>query len=310
MSWIERTKSVKEHKGISYSALKRLNVSPKIYKAHTEVEETDSMLLGSAFETYLCFGEEEFNKYFIVTRVEAPTGLMLSFCKELINLGSINYKNFEIAYERIDAKRDSLEQFISKWEKTSAKDYTLECLEASNKTVVSAAAYETIVKQTLKIKTSPFLQYIFDKPNYQVPIFKHDKERDLWLKGLADITFEKDGILYIIDIKTTALGISGFLNTVLKYRYDLQASWYSHIADRPCVFQFLVVDTKYDDEPVMFQPTQEFIDKARDGFTLNNGRKFKGWQQLLDELVEHNKLDMWDYPMDVYKSNGIISLEI
>lgn len=310
MSWIDRARLIREHEGVSYSALKRLNVSPKIYKTHIELEETDSMLLGSAFETYLCFGEEEFNKYYIVLKAAQPTGLMLKFCKELINLGEITNENFQIAYERTDAKRDSLDQFINNWEKSEARDFTLESIEAKGKTPITIEVYEKILQQVLKVKTNPFFNQIFENSSYQVPLIKHDKTRDLSLKGLADVVYEKDGITYIIDIKTTSLGVSGFMNSVLKYRYDLQASWYTHLMDKPCVFQFLVIDMKYDDEPVIFEPTEEFLNKARYGFTLNSGRVFKGWEQLLDELVEHKKLDMWDYPLEIYKNKGIVKLDI
>lgn len=310
MSWIDRAREVKEHPGISYSALKRLNVSPKIYKAHIQLDETDSMMLGSALETYLCFGEEEFNKYYTVLKTPAPTGQLLKFCKALVDLGSITEENFDKAFIATEAKIGTTETFKNKWLSTEAKAYTLECLEAREKTAVPVDVYQKILDLTLKCKTNPFLEYIFKNPIYQVPLYRHDVERDLYLKGLADIVFEKDGTLYIIDIKTTALGVSGFLNTILKYRYDLQASWYVHLANRPCVFQFLVLDTKFDDEPVIYELSQGSLDKARDGFTLNNGRKFKGWNQLLDELVEHKKLDMWDYPMDIYKSKGIVKLDL
>ena len=102
----------------------------------------------------------------------------------------------------------------------------------------------------------------------------------------------------------------GFPKAIYQYRYDLQAGWYTHVLGRRDVkFYFLVIDTEYNNPPVLYYATPAFLDKARTGYYVH-WRYYKGWEQLLSELIEHNELQQYEYPMDIYKNNGVVSFDL
>ena len=119
MNWRERVEEYQNHPGINYSTLKTLSINPAGLLLKDR-KETRALNFGSALETMLCFGEEEFKKDFVVADTDKPTGQMGLFCDALIEQGDISDTTFNEAYIATKAKRDTVTQFISNWYNSEA----------------------------------------------------------------------------------------------------------------------------------------------------------------------------------------------
>lgn len=126
--------------------------------------------------------------------------------------------------------------------------------------------------------------------------------------------------IYPKDLKTT-YDNENFNYSYLKYRYDLQAAFYTMAVHRWATgegmgsytiepFEFIVGDTSANNRrPVRYQLTTEDIKAARDGFSIR-GVKYKGINQLIDEIVWAEDNDMWNCSKEVFDNDGKLKLEI
>jgi len=155
------------------------------------------------------------------------------------------------------------------------------------------------------VSNEPTAHYLQDSNNiYQYPIyFTH---RNIYCKALIDLIYIEniDGKTYYrpLDIKTTSLNTDEFMSSVKKYRYDIQASWYTlamqkHFGqDKVLPFGFLIESTTTAGTPMIYMCSKQFLDIGKNGekgIATANGKIIQeetmGYEQLIDLYKKHEQ---------------------
>lgn len=119
------------------------------------------------------------------------------------------------------------------------------------------------------------------------------------------------------DIKTGEPKSEKFIESVLKYRYYLQALIYSlafpHICEKLGLknyilapFRFIYL-SKTEQHPIIYVFTEKWLKASLDGFNIGS-YKYRGLTQLLDEIYFHWKNKTYDLSKKTIESNGILEL--
>lgn len=220
-------------------------------------------------------------------------------------------------------------------------NYWRDLVVSEGKKVLSAEEYLTVRNVVASIKNHKFTKNLFEMVAcngeilYQFPIFFNHKNIDC--KALLDMVIinSVDKTIQPIDIKTTSGRTVHFPTSFRKYRYDIQAAWYTLALEyyknssifysdyKVLPFKFIVESTTDIGRPLVFTCSKETLYTGRYGVeesiqtrlifpneTTANGNKalkYKGFETLLDELIKLRNTD-FKYSSDILEVNGDVEL--
>lgn len=111
--------------------------------------------------------------------------------------------------------------------------------------------------------------------------------------------------------------INTFPVSFLKWRYDLQAAFYSEALRQQYPgykvmnFKFIVISSLQLKKPLIYKCTDtDLLVGKHGGMNTFNNRKIKGYEQLMDDYVWHSENNLWEYPREVYERNGEVDLNV
>lgn len=130
----------------------------------------------------------------------------------------------------------------------------------------------------------------------------------------------KKKIIYVKDLKTT-YDNENFEMTYLKHRYDLQAAFY-HIAIKSWAqtenmteysiipMEFIVGDTSANNRrPIRYRLSILDLKNAMGGFYLN-GVRYKGINQIIEEIHWAEQNNIWNASKEVIDNHGIMRINL
>lgn len=129
----------------------------------------------------------------------------------------------------------------------------------------------------------------------------------------------KNKIVYMDDIKTGSSKASEFMSSFIKFGYYFQEAVYTNaftqIAKdlglenyKLAPFRFIFIG-RFEKVPFVFEVTKKWHDAAINGFKTSSGYKYKGLSETVDEIYYHWFNKLYEFPMEVYKENGLIKLD-
>lgn len=140
-------------------------------------------------------------------------------------------------------------------------------------------------------------------------------------KGIVDLVIvnHKNKTIRFIDLKTGKEDASNFSSSFVKYRYYLQALLYLIGADSfkeeyklqdytVLPFEFLYI-SRFQKIPITYKVSDKWIKGAINGFTTPAGYKYKGLNQLLDDIDWHWTNKEFDLPRELVEANGVIEIK-
>lgn len=306
---------------ISQSALTNFSYGPQYYrsKQKVEIEPSDALIIGSAVDI-LITEKEQFNKLFHISDLSKPTGQLGEFIEHYINTGSLKEAYFLTDYKR---KKDSLEAITNKFNEEGL-DYYNAFINSKDKQLLTKEQYNTVTAVAKSLLTNKFTEKYFNNDKekiYQLEVYWEYKGIKLKSKFDLILIDHKAKTIELIDIKTTGFHTSQFTKSFLKFRYDLQASFYTYAADYyfneqyPLEdyaiksFKFIVESTKYIGSPLVYKCNQNDIFCGYSGGVGKDGVRYEGWVKLLEDLNWHIRNDVWNYPKDVIERGGEIAID-
>lgn len=315
---------------ISQSGLTNFSYGPQYYRSKQtqEFQDSEALKIGSLVDDLLSNTSEEVIKdKYIVANIPKPTGQLGEFTDELAWLYRIDNSIidcYQLAYDKVGFKRDSLEKVILRFEK-EGNDYYQFLINSKGKIVLSQEEYEKAYRVYNSLITNSFtLKYLTLPPNI---ISK--KQLEIYWECLGypckakpdEVQYDvNNGIYHIIDYKTTGFHVNEFPKSFLKFRYDLQAAFYKDAMDyyhennselKPYTFgsfTFIVESTKYTGTPVIYRCTEQDLYCGKYGGIGKDGKEYKGYMTLLKELIWHMQHDEWNYAKEVIENNGVIDI--
>lgn len=332
-----------------YFASPRINQSllgalsnPKWIKITKEDSiEKDYYRVGSAIDCLLTEGKFKFNEQYAILPEARPKGMMGIFIDTLsLDLDeNSDIEEYRIAYETAGYKT-KIELVIKKlWETEKYKEYYFSRKRSSGKTIISYDEYEQLMKCYENLINNPWTYKYFMSMDpdietfYQVPIYfdyevLNDEQTTLQeivkCKALVDgITVNhKERTVQLWDLKTTGKSVYSFKFSFLQFRYHLQAAFYleavshwmkdNNIESYKLLYpQYIVTEKlpKHSNPAIIYQLDGAIIDLGNYGGAIN-GRTYKGIEELMRDYLWHKQTDNWDFPRDLYKSEGILDLKI
>lgn len=343
---------------VNQSALKALLVDMGAFNHQKEelyFEEKTHFTIGTGVDDLLCFGQEVFDINTYVSSIPKPTGKTASIVKyvyDKVNLPSdeavVTLSNHET--EVLDGC--TIEDFQSSWGNSAKLNkivlggdpYFMDLVRSTGKQIIDSdekAIIDRIVDSfRTSLNTAIYFDYDFSNPHvdiyYQVPVYAFINS--VMVKILLDIIAvdHTNKIVRGLDIKTTGDYTTNFPTSARRFRYDIQAAFYSAVLDKAVhnnsglpfdttgysmtEFAFLVESTKVQGNPLVFKCDKSFIEMGTRGrpaghVTLHHGKGTEfmeydtvpGYLQLLEKWSWHQEHG-YGRDKDVSDGGGVFNL--
>jgi len=228
----------KEH--ISASALKKLKVSPAHYKEQEEAEETEALIFGSAYHSYMLEPKKFETEYYVFDDT--------AICQVLIGEG---YKSPRAT------------KVYKEWEES---EYRI----IGDRKIIAKESFERIKTMHERMMRHPYAKMLLAN-GYNEQGFKGSIETEA---GTINIKFKPDHVnenkKIIVDLKT-ALDASadGFTRNAADMSYHIQAALYCDLMEYitgdgiPYTFFFIAQEKKQPYAFNIFECSPQFISQGR-----------------------------------------------
>jgi len=308
-------------KAISQSQLTNLASGPKYFKNKLEYKvESDALTLGSVVDVMLT-EPDNFHTIFVVNEYTKPVGQLGEYI-DLIFKGLSE----EEAYKEAGFKQKKLEVVKELFRGEDCQKYYNFLLESKDKKVISKEEYDKANRIVTSLLTNRFTSKYFncDDTECLTQLELYWKYKDFDCRSRLDIVKinHNDKTILPIDVKTSGKSTYNFLESVVRFRYDLQASfyvealnWYVKNTDKykgytVLPFLFIVEHTDYPGLPLIYECTEQDIYCGKYGGTTKTGVTLKGFDQLIEDLKWYYYHDSWDYTREVIENKGMVKMNL
>jgi hypothetical protein len=301
----------------SQSNLKQILVHPLLYK-NRDNKSTKSLNMGSLVDCLLLTPEDFDSTYFINDK-ENPSDTVKSIWDEIyISYKTVPVLDFDIEILNICKKMKyrAKQSDIVKLKYIHSFSHYFHFLKNSEgKIIVSNKDYQKACELTNKLNEDPIInKLLFNLPKHKTNVFQEEIYWDkdgINLKSLLDVITidKKNKIIQPWDLKTTGFSVSSFKNSLWKFRYDFQASFYSEALrfkypDYVILpFRFIVVSTAFNDRPRIFECSGRILDVGENG-----DENYKGWKEALELLKFYSKNEIWNDTKEHIEGGDIVQL--
>lgn len=354
-SSLEEIKAYFERPEVDQSRLKRLILGLEGFLDDREsklyFEEKESFIIGSLVDCKITNREEDFDKqYHISTLIEKPSDTLKSiinyvYDKSLeLSTDEETWKNSQLSdYRDLILESINLHNYQPTYKEQTKIDKVVACSAYFNdlqlsagKQVVSLEEYSVAETVSQSLVTIPIIEgCIRDYPEssvefnefdvyFQLPIYFTYK--GVKCKALLDILIvdKVNNEYWIIDLKTMAGRTSDFFNSVMKYRYDIQISFYREavmskfgIGKEKTTCLFAVESTIRPGTPIAFACNEALLTQGEMGrgpIALGDvvlRQEIKGFSQLIDTYLYHeSKGFVEDKIAEVAREKGLLTLGV
>lgn len=319
----------------------------KFFKKHIEKADEDedeeynrSFLIGDIVHCKLLEPDEFDNKFFMSICSEPPTGLMLKFTEALVKYtriytdeeGVVTVNFEEIAKEAYKEAgfKWTFPIVLEKFKGSNAETYYQELRESrvNGKKVVTLSDINIADAVVNTLKTHEFTRSIVNEVSTEDVIILHETQLlfeygGFELKSMLDkIRIDKKAkTVQIYDYKVVWDNQRFYREYYLYRRADIQGFlyWRAAIQALKADFDlgdyeflppiFIVADSTNFYAPILFKMSMDDLHNSEFGWTdENNGRVYKGVNEILEELMWHNENGSWGETPKLREQNGIVPI--
>jgi hypothetical protein len=329
----------REVQAISYSMLSGVSKTPASL-INTEKFESPALTYGSAVDTMVFDGEEEFKKKFCVNSGISPSPIVEKITRQVMKAvietkgslaGSLDdYDDLILttakALEYGKGWKD--DTIIRKIKDEGGKDLYSFTIENEGKKILDTIQYENVLNSANTLYTHDFTKEWFtagdgEEVHFQFPVLWAHKGKAC--KSLFDIIKidHNKKIIYPVDLKTTGDHVLSFPYNFLKWNYYLQASFYYDAIvylklQNPELFtytidymRFVVIGSNDPMRPLVYQSTYSDYWAGRYGAKIKKtGDTIKGYEELMNDMEWHLTENKFEYPREVYNNSGVLKLDL
>ena len=291
-------KDYRQHDALHYSKLAALSKGYGTYVNKKYWVDQFAMNHGNAFECLLTYPEH--------------------FATDLVSIVDLDKLVFDTleSYLPLESLKEPLlaaasqEGYGGSWKEDTVWNNLLklevfyeDLWKARGKTIISRVDYERILHQVSMVSSHPFTSHIVKSwTGFQVP--NYFSYNGIEGKRLYDAV--SDTGLY--DIKYTNGSVKDFNFSLRKFRYDIQAAWYSYHQDFP--LQFLVVSHVTNEPPLLYTLSLKDLTVSFDGISKGTNNEFiedmrvPGIKQIINNYNWHLSNPDVDVDRGIFITNG------
>ena len=309
MNMLNLIQDYRQHNALHYSKLSALAKGYGTYVNKKYWVDQFAMNHGNAFECLLTYPEHFDTMFYISNEDNYSRGSAKSVIK-------LVFDTLEV-YLPLDTLKEPLllaasqEGYGGSWTEDRIWNSLLklevfyeDLWKAKGKTIISRVDYERIQHQVEMVKNHPFTSHIVKSwTSFQVP--NYFSYNGIESKRLYDAVSETG----LYDIKYTNGSVKDFNYSLRKFRYDIQAAWYSYHQDFP--LQFLVVSHVTNEPPLLYTLSLKDLTVAYDGIPKNSitdeyieDMKVPGIKQIINNYNWHLSNPDVDVDRGIYINNG------
>lgn len=308
MNMLNLIKDYRQHDALHYSKLAALSKGYGTYVNKKYWVDQFAMNHGNAFECLLTYPEHFDTMFYISNEDNYTRGSAKSVIK-------LVFDTLE-AYLPLDTLKEPLlaaasqEGYGGSWKEDTVWNNLLklevfyeDLWKARGKTIISRVDYERILHQVNMVSSHPFTSHIVKSwTGFQVP--NYFTYNGIEAKRLYDAV--SDTGLY--DIKYTNGSVKDFNYSLRKFRYDIQAAWYSYHQDFP--LQFLVVSHVTNEPPLLYTLSLKDLTVAYEGISKGTATEFiedmrvPGIKQIINNYNWHLSNPDVDVDRGIFITNG------
>lgn len=244
ISWNVTEEEYRADPSLSYSTIARyeregFNNLDKLF----DRIETPSLTFGSAVDSIITGGQEEFDERFIVAEFPSTPDSIIKMVKSLFSQYGDSYRSLVTIPDDAIIKETEYQSYQMNWKpETRAKvvkekgaDYYNLLFISGSKTILDTQTYQDVCNAVKALKESQSTKFYFEEDNP----FEPDIERYYQLKfkgvfngvgyrNMADLIVvnHKEKWVKPVDLKTSSHTEWDFYKSFVDWRYDIQARLY------------------------------------------------------------------------------------
>lgn len=244
ISWNVTEEEYRQDSALSYSTLAKyeregFNNLDKLF----DRVETTSLTFGSAVDSIITGGQEEFDERFMVAEFPSTADSIVKIVKSLFNQYHENYNSLESIPNSDIIRETELQSYQMNWKpETRAKvikekgtEYYNLLFISGNRTILNSETYQDVCNAVNALRNSEATSYYFAPNNpfepeierlYQLK-FKGEFNRVSY-RNMADLIIvdHEKKIVTPIDLKTSSKTEWDFYKSFIEWKYDIQARLY------------------------------------------------------------------------------------
>ena len=246
ISWNVDENTYRSDSALSYSTLSKFERTGfSGLKNLFDKVETPSLTFGSAVDSIITGGEEEFNERFIVAKFPEIKDSIVPIVKELYNTFGDKHTHISEIPDSIVIDTAGKYNYQNNWKpetrarviKESASEYYKLLYISQDKTIIDTNTYQDVLNCVDVLRNSEATKWYFQKDNpwdnverfYQLK-FKHTYEGTDY-RCMADLIIVKHNTktIYPVDLKTSSKIEADFYKSFIDWNYSIQARLYWRI---------------------------------------------------------------------------------
>jgi hypothetical protein len=316
---------------LNYSTLKGMAEDPENLLP-SESKSSDAMTFGSAVDTLIFDGREQFDKEFCIFDTPKPTASTLELAEKYIEIHKTTGCSLRDETLAIGLIKDLGLWSTVKKEETLLKkltdefwNYIYAVVQAGDRAVLDSEMGEKVSLMVDTLKTHFLTKDYYQQDDgtydvnkrqiiYQLPIVFNigSAEMKIMLDAVVVDHFTKS--IIPVDTKTMEKSAKSFGGQAVTYRYDIQAELYhkgicewaaqNYPGYAVQEFMFIVISKSRIDKPYVYRMVAETF---RQKINKHRVIELKGLQQLMRDFEWHTVNQKYEYPMEMYQ-NGYITL--
>ena len=311
---------------LSYSRVSDFdrNGSKALDKAPRDALEGEGVRIGSIVNDLL-LNKHKFKKLYHLYNGTKPTATLGKLCDIILK----NYKKPPAISTILRITRKN--SFWAKWSKNKILEafdipdfwnYLRAYYIARRKVLITNKDLELSEELVNILLTHSHSRDIFNNDLEHYNEFKFNMEyKGFVLRGIIDkiLIDHKNKTIRLIDLKTGKGSILEFTGSFMKWRYYLQEAVYTQAINKICQmleiegyellpFQFLYI-SRYEKIPLLFTISSKWHNAALLGFRTTSGYRYRGLNELLDEMRWHVENGVFNTSKVIYESGGSLLLD-
>ena len=246
ISWQVPESVYREDRALSYSTLARFKREGFNGLSHLfNKVESPSLTFGSAVDSIITGGEEEFNERFLVAKFPSVRDSILPIVKDLFTSKHNQYTRLQDIPDKDIIDCAAMYNFQNNWKpetrarviREEASEYYNLLYLSANKTIISTETYQDVCNAVDVLKNSLATKWYFQENNpwdgierfYQLK-FK-TQLNGIWYRCMADLIIVDHNTKTIIpvDLKTSFKAEWDFFKSFIDWGYHIQARLYWRI---------------------------------------------------------------------------------
>ena len=317
------TKELESNTAFSYSRFSDFDDKGPHVLIEKRIKKTNALMIGNLVDDMIN-PDVDINKIYFRTDIVKPSATL----GKLTNIILDNFSKMPSKQKVLEiVKRNNYwsnivneDTLIKQFDKNDFWEYLKIMYQVKKKTIVTTDQYLYAEDLANIVKQHEFTKYLFTTPHIQIfyQVKFNINYKGLYLRGIVDfvVVDHKERTVTIMDLKTGKEDALDFMKSFINYRYYLQEAIYMQavgaimkklrISKRKYKvkpFTFLYV-SKSQKVPMFHVVSEKWSEAALKGFETRFGTKFRGLDQITEDVKWHLHNKIFDMTRAVYETQG------